>query len=167
MTLGFDYSHRLAIGITPNLYLTPMLCATLQATHWRTCHDYHDLHHLFGNRSWSHTPPIGYINQRKRRFRKLQFLMILMAMSHYLHKLVEVATIFIYSLRFQIKLGKAPLLWELGNNAARPLCYFLTNPGVWDGIKTMCGCTCKKKHQLVSNDDMEEAELPLAPVTTV
>lgn len=66
-----------------------------------------------------------------------------------------------------IKLGKAPLLWELGNNAARPLCYFLTNPGVWDGIKTMCGCTCKKKHQLVSNDDMEEAELPLAPVTTV
>lgn len=67
-----------------------------------------------------------------------------------------------------IKLGKAPLLWELGNNAARPLCYFLTNPGVWDGIKTMCGCTCKKKHHLVSNDDMEtEAELPLAPVTTV
>merc|ERR1711997_593197 len=38
-----------------------------------------------------------------------------------------------------IKLGKAPLLWELANNAARPLCYFLTNPGVWDGIKTMCG----------------------------
>merc|ERR1712203_869183 len=34
-----------------------------------------------------------------------------------------------------IKLEKAPLLWELANNAARPLCYFLTNPGVWDGIK--------------------------------
>lgn len=66
-----------------------------------------------------------------------------------------------------ITLGKAPLLWELANNAARPLCYFMTNPGVWDGIKTMCGCSCKKKHQLVSNDDMEEAELPLAPVTTV
>merc|ERR1712025_719312 len=62
-----------------------------------------------------------------------------------------------------IKLEKAPLLWELANNAARPLCYFLTNPGVWDGIKTMCGCGCKKKHHLVSNDDMEEAELPLAP----
>jgi hypothetical protein len=66
-----------------------------------------------------------------------------------------------------IKLGPAPLLWELANNAARPLCYFMANPGVWDGIKTMCGCSCKKKHQLVSNDDMEEAELPLAPVTTV
>jgi hypothetical protein len=66
-----------------------------------------------------------------------------------------------------IKIGKPPLLWELANNAARPLCYFMTNPGVWDGLKTMCGCCCKKKHQLVSNDDMEEAELPLAPVTTV
>jgi len=66
-----------------------------------------------------------------------------------------------------IKLGKAPLLWELANNAARPLCYFMTNPGVWDGLNTMFGCCCKKKHQLVSNDDMEEAELPLAPVTTV
>ncbi len=72
-----------------------------------------------------------------------------------------------FLLIFQIKLGKAPLLWELANNAARPLCYFMTNPGAWDGLNTMFGCCCKKKPQLVSNDDMEEAELPLAPVTTV
>lgn len=59
--------------------------------------------------------------------------------------------------------ARAPLLWELGNNAVRPLVYFMTNPAVWDGLRNLC---CRKKHQLV-NEDEEEAELPLAPVTTV
>jgi len=62
-----------------------------------------------------------------------------------------------------VELGRAPLLWELGNNAVRPLVYFMTNPAVWDGLRNLC---CRKKHQLV-NEDEEEAELPLAPVTTV
>jgi len=62
-----------------------------------------------------------------------------------------------------VELGPAPLLWELGNNATRPLVYFMTNPAVWDGVRNLC---CRKKHQLV-NEDEEEAELPLAPVTTV
>jgi len=62
-----------------------------------------------------------------------------------------------------VELGRAPLLWEIGNNAARPIVYFMTNPAVWDGIANMF---CRKKHQLV-NEDEEEAELPLAPVTTV
>jgi hypothetical protein len=57
------------------------------------------------------------------------------------------------------------LLWELGNNAARPLCYFMMNPAVWDGLKALC-CRRRKKHQLV-NDEDEETELALAPVTTV
>ncbi len=57
------------------------------------------------------------------------------------------------------------MLWELGNNAARPLCYFMMNPAVWDGLKALC-CRRRKKHQLV-NDEDEETELALAPVTTV
>merc|ERR1711997_846495 len=59
--------------------------------------------------------------------------------------------------------AKAPLLWELGNNATRPLVYFMTNPAVWDGLRNLC---CRKKHQMV-NDDEDEVEQPLAPVTTV
>lgn len=64
---------------------------------------------------------------------------------------------------------KAPLLFELANNAARPLIYFMTNPGVWDGLRSLCGCCCKKKHQLVNGDDVDGdgAEIPLSPVTTV
>lgn len=66
------------------------------------------------------------------------------------------------------KVIKAPLLWEIGNNAARPLVYFMTNPGVWDGLKSLCGCCCQQKgHHLVNGDDVEEAEIPLSPVTTV
>merc|ERR1719325_154435 len=61
------------------------------------------------------------------------------------------------------KKAKAPLLWELGNNAIRPLVYFMTNPAVWDGLRNLC---CRKKHQMV-NDDEDEVEQPLAPVTTV
>ena len=40
----------------------------------------------------------------------------------------------------------------------------MTNPAVWDGVRNLW--CCRKKHQLV-NEDEEEAELPLAPVTTV
>ena len=63
-----------------------------------------------------------------------------------------------------VSLGSVPLLWELGNDAARPLVYFMTNPAVWDGLQAMC---CHSKHQLVNNDDAEETEVPLSPVTTV
>merc|ERR1719510_2435595 len=63
----------------------------------------------------------------------------------------------------ELKDIKAPLLWELGNNASRPLVYFMTNPAVWDGLRNLC---CRKKHQMV-NDDEDEVEQPLAPVTTV
>jgi len=63
----------------------------------------------------------------------------------------------------ELQLAKAPLLWELGNNASRPLVYFMTNPAVWDGVRNLC---CRKKHQMV-NDDEDEVEQPLAPVTTV
>jgi len=65
-------------------------------------------------------------------------------------------------------IGK-PLLWELGNNAARPLIYFMTNPGVWEGLSNLCAaCCCRRKHQLVNGDHEEESEMnPLAPVTSV
>lgn len=65
----------------------------------------------------------------------------------------------------EVQFGTAPLLWELGNNAARPVCYFMTNPAVWEGLKVLC-CRRRKKHQLVNEDD-EETELALSPVTTV
>ena len=70
----------------------------------------------------------------------------------------------IFLLELQIELAKAPLLWELGNNATRPLVYFMTNPAVWDGLRNLC---CRKKHQLVNDDEVDEVEQPLAPVTTV
>jgi len=56
-----------------------------------------------------------------------------------------------------------PLIWELGNNAIRPLIYFMTNPAVWDGLGNLC---CRKKNQLV-NESEEEAEMMVSPVTTV
>lgn len=62
-----------------------------------------------------------------------------------------------------VNLGRAPLLWELGNDAIRPLIYFMTNPAVWDGLQIMC---CRQKNRLVNEDD-EEIEVPLSPVTTV
>ena len=74
----------------------------------------------------------------------------------------RVLIIFLFEL--QIELAKAPLLWELGNNATRPLVYFMTNPAVWDGLRNLC---CRKKHQLVNDDEVDEVEQPLAPVTTV
>ncbi len=65
---------------------------------------------------------------------------------------------------FQVNFGPVPLLWELGNDAVRPMVYFMTNPAVWDGLRLLC---CKKKEgQLVDEDD-EEIEVPLSPVTTV
>jgi len=65
------------------------------------------------------------------------------------------------------KVIKAPLLWEIANNAARPLVYFMTNPGVWDGLRSLCGCCCRKKHHSVNGNDDTEAAIPLSPVTTV
>jgi len=62
------------------------------------------------------------------------------------------------------ELVKAPLLWELGNNATRPLVYFMTNPAVWDGLGNLC---CRKKGHQHINEDEDEVEQPLAPVTTV
>merc|ERR1712150_298305 len=50
------------------------------------------------------------------------------------------------------KKAKAPLLWELGNNAIRPLVYFMTNPAVRDGLRNLC---CRKKHQMVNDDEDE------------
>ena len=64
----------------------------------------------------------------------------------------------------QVQLGPAPLLWELGNDAARPLIYFMTNPAVWDGLRLLC---CKRKNLQLVNEDDEEIEVPLSPVTTV
>ena len=63
----------------------------------------------------------------------------------------------------QVNFGRAPLLWELGNDAVRPMIYFMTNPAVWDGLGVLC---CRKKNRLVNEDD-EEIEVPLSPVTTV
>lgn len=63
-----------------------------------------------------------------------------------------------------VELGPAPLLWEIGNNALRPIVYFMTNPAVWDGFAKLF---CRKKHYDGVNDHDEEAEVPLAPVTTV
>lgn len=62
-----------------------------------------------------------------------------------------------------VKLPRVTLLWELGNNAIRPLVYFMTNPAVWEGLRMLC---CRKK-QFVNEEDEEELEVPLAPVTTV
>ena len=62
-----------------------------------------------------------------------------------------------------INLKRVPLLWELGNTAVRPLVYFMTNPAVWDGLRMLC---CRKK-QFVNEEDEEELEVPLAPMTTV
>lgn len=62
-----------------------------------------------------------------------------------------------------VNMGPAPLLWELGNDAVRPMVYFMTNPAVWDGLRMLC---CRKKIRLVDEDE-EEIEVPLSPVTTV
>ena len=46
------------------------------------------------------------------------------------------------------------------------LCFFTspqTNPAVWDGLRILC---CRKKNRLVDEDE-EEIEVPLSPVTTV
>ena len=51
-------------------------------------------------------------------------------------------------------------------NMTCPLCFFSfsqTNPAVWDGLRILC---CRKKNRLVDEDE-EEIEVPLSPVTTV
>merc|ERR1712150_444668 len=48
-----------------------------------------------------------------------------------------------------VELGPAPLLWEIGNNALRPIVYFMTNPAVWDGFAKLF---CRKKHYDGVND---------------
>jgi len=54
------------------------------------------------------------------------------------------------------ELDYAPtLLWELGNAVARPLIYFLCNPGIWDGVVSLCSCR-KNRHQAVC---MREEEM--------
>lgn len=66
------------------------------------------------------------------------------------------------------KVVQTPLLWELGNNAVRPLLYFMTNPGVWDGLCALVSaCCCRAKHQLVADHEEESEMNPLAPVTSV
>lgn len=66
------------------------------------------------------------------------------------------------------KVIATPLLWELGNNAVRPLLYFMTNPGVWDGLCALVSaCCCRAKHQLVADHEEESEMNPLAPVTSV
>ena len=47
--LGVGYSTGPANRCTSNLHLAPVLCSTLQATHWRARHDHNDLHNIFGN----------------------------------------------------------------------------------------------------------------------
>merc|ERR1711868_162490 len=47
----------------------------------------------------------------------------------------------------QVELGPAPLLWEIGNNALRPIVYFMTNPAVWDGFAKLF---CRKNTTMVS-----------------
>lgn len=53
-----------------------------------------------------------------------------------------------------------PVLWELGLATARPLTYFLCNPGVWDGLKYLCSCSKRMR----SSDSLKEEEMALAPV---
>ena len=46
--------------------------------------------------------------------------------------------------QFSVGLDPVPVLWELGNAAARPVIYFLANPAVWDGLKGAC-CSRKRR----------------------
>ena len=38
--------------------------------------------------------------------------------------------------QFSVDLAPVPVLWQVGNALARPTIYFLTNPAVWDGLKS-------------------------------
>ena len=46
--------------------------------------------------------------------------------------------------QFSVTLEPVPVLWEIGNAAARPAIYFLTNPAVWEGLKSVC-CTTRRR----------------------
>ena len=49
--------------------------------------------------------------------------------------------------QFHVDLEPVPVLWEIGNAAARPVIYFLTNPAVWEGLKSVC-CTTRRRCRL-------------------
>ena len=59
-----------------------------------------------------------------------------------------------------LELGPVPVLWEIGNAVARPIIYFLTNPAVWDGLKTSC-CPTRRSYGSLST---KEDEVALSPV---
>lgn len=61
---------------------------------------------------------------------------------------------------FSVGLDPVPVLWELGNAAARPAIYFLANPAVWEGLKGAC-CSSKRSYGSVST---KEDEVALSPV---
>jgi len=61
---------------------------------------------------------------------------------------------------FSVGLDQVPVLWELGNAAARPAIYFLANPAVWEGLKGAC-CSSKRSYGSVST---KEDEVALSPV---
>jgi len=62
--------------------------------------------------------------------------------------------------QFSVGLEPVPVLWELGNAAARPAIYFLANPAVWDGLRGAC-CSSKRSYGSVST---KEDEVALSPV---
>jgi len=105
----------------------------------------------------------------KNRFKQHigELILAIAICSIYLGTLIWVVLPGIFQLLNYDQLGFqfVPLLWELVNNAARPICYFFFNPAVWTGLKAMC-CRNQKKHRFQSDED-EETELALSPVTTV
>jgi len=62
--------------------------------------------------------------------------------------------------QFSVQLEPVPVLWEIGNAAARPAIYFLTNPAVWEGLKSVC-CTTRRSYGSLST---KEDEVALSPV---
>ena len=50
--------------------------------------------------------------------------------------------------QFSVTLDPVPVLWEIGNAVARPAIYFLTNPAVWEGLKSVC-CTTRRRCRLI------------------
>ena len=46
--------------------------------------------------------------------------------------------------QFSVDLEPVPVLWQIGNALARPVIYFLTNPAVWDGLKSTC-CRTRRR----------------------
>jgi len=61
---------------------------------------------------------------------------------------------------FSVGLAPVPVLWQIGNALARPTIYFLTNPAVWDGLKSVC-CRTRRSYGSLST---KEDEVALSPV---